>query len=81
MVPASYSQEISMEREIRLLSVNELGDVVGGRMNDGKQQLINKDQRGVPGSNPDPGLWKEAVRDAFIFVVVAGGALGIATSS
>ncbi|MFY9954722.1 hypothetical protein [Bradyrhizobium sp.] len=41
-----------MEREIIFLSADELDAVVGGRMNDGKQQLINKDQRGVPGTAP-----------------------------
>jgi hypothetical protein len=39
-----------MEREINFLSADELDAVVGGMMNTGGQQLINKDQRGVPGS-------------------------------
>jgi hypothetical protein len=44
-----------MQCELNFLSDCELDAVAGGRMNTGGQQLINKDQRGVPGSGAPKG--------------------------
>jgi hypothetical protein len=41
---------MDMNTFVNALAEDELDAVVGGMMNNGSQQLINKDQRGVPGS-------------------------------
>jgi hypothetical protein len=63
------------ENEISLLADQELDAVVGGMMNDGKQQLINKDQRGVPGTAPksDNAIWR-GITEGIIFLGIAFGA-------
>jgi hypothetical protein len=63
-----------MEREINFLSADELDAVVGGMMNTGGQQLINKDQRGVPGSFASSDLAK-VIEVAVGAAVVTGAAL------
>jgi hypothetical protein len=64
------------QNEMSLLADQELDAVVGGRMNDGKQQLINKDQRGVPGSFASSDLAKIIEITAAAAVVTAAALFG-----
>ena len=59
---------------VNALTEDELDAVVGGMMNTGGQQLINKDQRGVPGSFASSDLAK-VIEVAVGAAVVTGAAL------
>jgi hypothetical protein len=59
---------------VNALTEDELDAVVGGMMNTGGQQLINKDQRGVPGGFASSGLAK-IIEIAAAAAVITGAAL------
>jgi hypothetical protein len=63
-----------MNTFVNSLTEGELDAVVGGMMNTGGQQLINKDQRGVPGSFASSDLAK-VIEVAVGAAVVTGAAL------